>query len=109
MTLESGFNDGLSFYYCAAGTSGSVEIYSGLAGTGDLLATATLPITPLTGQTPYTFDNWQFVEVTFGGIARSVAFAGAENQIGSYRQWQIVVDFNAAKKAVHFLTLSHWP
>jgi hypothetical protein len=106
MTLESGFKDGLSLYYCAANTSGSVEIYSGLAGTGDLLATVPLPVTPPTGQTPYTFDNWQFVQVTFGGIARSVAFAGAENQIG----FDNVTIFNndPMAQARPIPTLSEW-
>ncbi|QKK02851.1 MAG: PEP-CTERM sorting domain-containing protein [Pseudomonadota bacterium] len=82
MNVPAGFTDGFSFFYSAASQPGTVRVYDGLDGTGTLLAELSLPITPPTGTTPYTFDNWQEFGASFSGTALSVDFAGTADQIG---------------------------
>ena len=76
MNVAAGFTTGFSFYYAdQVGFTGSVSVYSGLSGTGTLLASLTLPSTP----NPYTV----FVPtgVAFAGTAQSVIFSGAADFI----------------------------
>lgn len=81
MNVAAGFDTGFSFYYSAANLAGSVTVYDGLDGTGNVLTTLDLPVTPtLPGGAIY--DNWVPIGVLFDGIARSVSFSGTENQIG---------------------------
>jgi hypothetical protein len=75
MDVAAGFNTGFSFFYSAA-EAGSVSVYSGLDGTGTLLQTLALPVTP----SPYTV--WDPVGVTFAGTAESVVWNGSANYIG---------------------------
>ena len=75
MDVAGGFTTGFSFYYAAA-FAGSVTVYSGLDGTGSVLATLPLPTTP----NPYS--EWLPIGVTFGGTAESVVFSGSANYIG---------------------------
>lgn len=82
LNVPDGFVTGFSFFYSAASFPGEVVVYSGVDATGDVLATLHLPVTPPTGTTPYDFDNWQPLGVTFNGVARSVDFGGATDQIG---------------------------
>jgi hypothetical protein len=89
MTVPAGFDTGFSFYFSGnpALGNGSVTVYSGVDGTGDVLATGTLntSLTPLggcgggdpTGQ----YSCWSIVGISFDGIAKSVAFGGAANFI----------------------------
>jgi len=82
MNVSAGFEDGFSFNYVSLSFSGSVQVFDGLNGTGNLLAT--LNLTPNSGSCPGY--NAQFCPfgpsgVTFDGIARSVSFAGVANQI----------------------------
>lgn len=74
MNVAAGFTTGFSFYYAAA-HSGSVSVYSGLSGTGTLLASINLAATP----DPYTV--WDPVGVTFAGVAESAVFSGSANLI----------------------------
>jgi hypothetical protein len=75
MDVAAGFTTGFSFFYAGA-FDGSVDVYSGLDGTGTLLASLTLPATP----NPYTV--WVPVGVSFAGTAESVVFGGSANYIG---------------------------
>lgn len=89
MTVPAGFDTGFSFYFSGASAvgNGSVTVYSGEDGTGEVLATGTLDtsLTPLggcgggdpTGQ----YSCWSIVGISFDGIAKSVAFGGAANYI----------------------------
>jgi hypothetical protein len=88
MDVASGFTGGFSLYYSAIGAPGSVDIFSGFAGTGTLLASLSLPVTP---QGPYgsppcdgtgSFCPWVATGTTFAGTAESVVFGGAANGIG---------------------------
>ena len=76
MNVASGFITGFSFFYaCQAGFVGSVSVYSGLNGTGTLLASLSLPSTP----NPYTV--FVPIGVAFAGTAKSAVFSGSANFI----------------------------
>ncbi|GAB1342538.1 PEP-CTERM sorting domain-containing protein [Gemmatimonas sp.] len=83
MNRNAGFMNGFSFFYSAANTGGSFSVWSGLNGTGDLLASLSLGTTPSTCGIEYTAGFCPFVAagVNFAGVAKSVTFAGAANQI----------------------------
>jgi hypothetical protein len=83
MNVAAGFTTGFSFYYSSPNVPGSVQVYSGLNGTGTVLATVQLPQTPDGGAgcaakyCPFEADG-----VTFDGTAESVLFGGSASQIG---------------------------
>jgi hypothetical protein len=84
MNVPAGFTTGFSFYYTSA-YPGTVYVYDGLDGTGNILVTAPFPALPLGtigGDPSGYFDNWQPFGVAFSGTAKSVAFTGVENQCG---------------------------
>ena len=82
MDVAAGFTTGFSFYYAAPIYPGSVTVWSGLDGTGTLLATLSLGLTP-DGLSLYGYDYsiWQAVGVSFPGIAESAIFSGTANYI----------------------------
>lgn len=87
MNVAGGFDSGFSLFYTAINSPGSVSVYSGFGGTGMLLATLDLPVTPSlpgTPQCPTTapFCPWVAAGVGFTGTAQSIVFGGAANQIG---------------------------
>jgi hypothetical protein len=90
MNVASGFTTGFSFYYSAPNHPGSVSVYSGQNGTGSILATLNLPLTPdgTSSPTPktcsgdYNYCPWEPFGVTFDGTAQSVVFSGTANYIG---------------------------
>ncbi len=84
MNVAAGFDTGFSFNYAAPNTPGSVSVYDGLNGTGTLLATLNLGLTPSTCDYGlYSADYCAFVGsgIAFAGIAKSVSFAGTANFI----------------------------
>jgi hypothetical protein len=85
MTVAGGFDTGFSFYYSAVNNPGSVAVYDGADGTGNILATIALPTTAdgagIPGCFGANFCPYSAVGVAFSGTALSVAFAGAQNQI----------------------------
>lgn len=83
MNRAAGFDTSLEFNYSAAYYPGSVGIWSGLNGTGTLLATLNLAVTPLSGCVPNIGAYCPFVSVgtSFSGIAHSVVFGGTANAI----------------------------
>ncbi len=83
MNVAAGFNTAFSFYYSAPFTNGSVSVYSGLNGTGSLLATLALASTPDGNPPlPYDYGVWYPIGVSFAGTAQSVDFSGTTNGIG---------------------------
>lgn len=82
MDVAAGFTTGFSFYYAAAaGIGGSVDVYSGLDGTGTDLAHLDLPPNgSFCGVEAYSC--WSEVGVSFPGAAESVVFSGSANYIG---------------------------
>lgn len=83
MNVAAGFETGFSFFYSAANQGGSVSVFDGLFGDGNLLATLTLGVTPGTCGTEYAAGFCPFVAsgIGFDGVAKSVSFAGAADQI----------------------------
>ncbi len=83
MNVSSGFDTGFSFFYTAILQTGSVSVYDGFNGTGNLLATLSLGLTSSTCDSAYGAGFCPFVAtgVGFSGIAKSVSFAGVANQI----------------------------
>jgi hypothetical protein len=83
MNMPAGFSDGFSLFYSAINSPGSLGVYSGLDGTGTLLATLNLPLTPSTCSGIYGagFCPFDPVGVSFSGTAESISFAGVANQI----------------------------
>ncbi|MGA2541370.1 MAG: PEP-CTERM sorting domain-containing protein [Verrucomicrobiota bacterium] len=82
MDKAAGFTTGFSFFYSAIKDPGSVTVWSGLDGTGTLLASLALPTTPSLPGFPTTFNDWIPVGVTFAGTAESVNFSGTADWIG---------------------------
>lgn len=83
MNVPGGFDTGFSFFYSAISQAGTVVVYSGLDGTGNVLATLNLPLTPFNGAPDPTGQFSPFVPfgVSFSGTAMSVDFGGTVNQI----------------------------
>ncbi len=80
----AGFTTGFSFNYTAVNEGGSIQVFSGLDGSGTLLATLNLPTTPSTCD--FSLYNASFcpffpIGVGFAGTAESINFAGTANQI----------------------------
>ena len=83
MNYAAGFDTGFSFYYTAPYYGGSVSVYDGLNGTGTLLATLNLGLTPSTCDSSYSAGYCPFIAagVAFAGVAKSISFAGTANYI----------------------------
>lgn len=83
MNVAGGFNTGFSFYYTAINNPGVVDVYDGPNGTGTVLASLNLPVTPFNGAPDPTgaFSPLVPIGVPFAGTAMSVAFGGVQNQI----------------------------
>jgi hypothetical protein len=83
MNDPAGFTTGFSLFYSAINQPGSLSVFSGLNGTGTLLATLNLPTTPSTCNSSYDAGFCPFVTigVSFSGTAQSIDFAGVANQI----------------------------
>jgi len=81
--VAAGFNTGFSFNYTnPGGVAGSVSVFSGLDGTGSLLASFGL------GQTASSCPGYGAafcpffpIGVAFGGTAESIVFGGVANEI----------------------------
>ena len=84
MNLSSGFDTGFSFYY-AGYEGGFVDVYDEVGGTGNVLASFSLPGTEIEGAAADptgAYGPFEAIGVSFDGIAKSVAFGGVANQIG---------------------------
>jgi len=82
MNVAAGFSDGFSFFYSAINNPGSISVYDGLNGSGNLLASLQLPVTPSDGGDPTgNFSPFFPVGVAFQGVALSIDFGGTVNQI----------------------------
>ena len=80
MDVAGGFTTGFSFFYSAPYYPGAVQVYSGLDGTGTLLATLNLSETSsYCGSEDYSC--WATVGVSFPGTAESAIFTGTANYI----------------------------
>lgn len=84
MNVLAGFDTGFSFFYTAVNNPGFVTVWDDFDGTGNILATLDLPLTPNNGapDPSGTFSPLVAIGVGFTGIAKSVSFGGVGNQIG---------------------------
>jgi len=85
MNVAAGFDTGFSFYYTSINNDGFVNVYDGLNGTGNLLATINLPAlgsNPGGGDPGGDYNIWAPVGVSFAGVAKSIDFGGTANYIG---------------------------
>jgi hypothetical protein len=75
MNVASGFTGQLSFYYSTTADT-SVNVYSGLNGTGDLLGTINLlaNATAANGCTEIAYCFWSVATFDFAGLAKSIQF-----------------------------------
>jgi hypothetical protein len=83
MNVAAGFDTGFSFLYTAANFGGIVNVFDGLNGTGNLLASLALDTTPTACAGDYNAAFCPFVAigVAFSGTAMSVSFGGVANQV----------------------------
>jgi len=80
MNVTNGFASGINFFYTAAFQE-TAKVWSGLNGTGSLLATINL--TPNdSGCTTFAYCNWTDVGAAFSGTAKSVTFTGLADGVG---------------------------
>jgi hypothetical protein len=82
MNVAAGFDTGFSFFYSSINVPAFVNVYDGLDGTGSILATLSLAVTPSGGGGCLgAFCPFVPIGVTFNGVAHSVDFGGTENQV----------------------------
>jgi len=83
MNVAAGFDTGFSFFYTAISQGGAIQVFDGLNGTGNLLATLNLSTTASACDGTYGAAFCPFVAagVAFSGVAKSVSFGGVANQI----------------------------
>ena len=83
MNVPAGFTTGFSFFYTSVSFDGTVTVYDGLNGTGNVLASLALPSLGVgPGDPNGAFSNWAAVGVSFSGMAKSANFSGVADQIG---------------------------
>ena len=82
MNVAAGFDTGFSFFYSSGEADGfAVNVYDGLNGSGNLLATLNLAYQfdiGCTGDPTGEYCNWTPIGVTFAGTAMSVDFGTPE-------------------------------
>ena len=82
MNVPVGFTD-LSFFYSSnAAVVGAVKVWSGLGGTGTLLASLSLANNAQFRCSSAPFCRFDNLSTTFSGVARSVGFGDAANVAG---------------------------
>ncbi len=78
MNVAGGFTTQVLFDYAAIDSAGQLSLYSGLNGTGTLLASLALAVTsPITGPGTFVADS-----LSFSGVAYSAVWAGGNKQLG---------------------------
>ncbi len=81
MTVGGGFSSGINFFYSAAFTE-TITIWSGVNGTGTVLATLTLSPNDGACAGGPAYCTWTSIGMTFTGTAESVTISGPANGIG---------------------------
>lgn len=74
VNVMGGFTEGFSFYYSTIEYSGSVGIYDGLNGAGNLLASFQLSALGEGPNPDKPYANWAVGSASFAGTAKSVHF-----------------------------------
>jgi hypothetical protein len=85
LNYGTGFDTGFSFWYTAA-QAVTVDVWSALGATGDLIGTINLSQNyqdnGCVGDPNGGFCNWDVGSLTFAGTAMSIDFGGAANLVG---------------------------
>ncbi len=84
LDVTNGFDTGFSFFYTSS-TAATVNVWSGLGATGNLLASLNLNAQHTdncAGDPGGTFCNFDAIGVNFAGTAFSIDFGGTANQTG---------------------------
>jgi hypothetical protein len=81
MNVAGGFTTGFSFYYAAPYYSGTVDVYDGPDGTGNVMASLFLPVNGSYCDGLLAYTCWTEVGVAFSGTAMSANFTGTANYI----------------------------
>jgi hypothetical protein len=81
LNYATGFETGFAFAYAAPYEAGKVTVYAGLNGTGAVLGELDLATTSSACVGLGDYCPFLTVGLEFAGLARSVAFSGAANQI----------------------------
>ena len=77
------FFDAVSFFYSSIDAlADAVQVFDGLDGTGNLLASFSLTANASSGCTDSAFCNWTQITRTFVGAARSITFGGTAGFAG---------------------------
>ena len=77
-----GFDTGFSFWYTTVDFGGTVKVYDGLGGTGNLLGSIAInALGTGPGDPNGAFSNWAIGSLGFAGIAKSIDFGGTVNQV----------------------------
>lgn len=79
MNVDVGFSGVFSLYYSSTAATSGVQLWSGLNGTGSLLANLGFLANAQTGCSDTSYCNFDLLSTTFTGIARSATFTGATN------------------------------
>jgi len=79
ISLANGVDTGVYFYYSALQT-GQFTVYSGANGTGNILASVSLPANN-TGCTTYKMCVWTRIVVPLSATANSIVFSGVANNL----------------------------
>lgn len=83
VNVAAGFSGYLSFHYSsAASLNNTVNIYSGLDGTGDLVGSLSLNANATAGCSETAFCNWEKTSLVFAGIGKSITFANTDGAVG---------------------------
>lgn len=76
VNVAAGFSGYLSFHYASvASLNNTVNIYSGLNGTGDLVGSMSLNANATAGCSDTNFCNWEKTSLVFSGVGKSISFA----------------------------------
>ena len=106
LNVAAGFSVAFSCYY-SAGYDGSIEVYDGLNGTGNLLGSVFLPANGndnnCSGDPNGWYCNWDPVGIPFSGTAKSVIFVGDTDYIAFDD-----VTFGSANPGPLPIPLSNW-
>ena len=81
LNSTTGFTGQASFFYSASDAA-SVNIFSGLDGTGSLLGTFSLFANSQHGCSDTAFCNWDLASINFDGVAKSIQFGSAAGVAG---------------------------
>jgi hypothetical protein len=83
MNVASGFAGQVSFYYSSTAAF-DINVYDGLNGTGNVLATYSLVDNAQSNCSDTAFCNWSIAQFNVNGVAKSIQFANAVGGVAGF-------------------------